>query len=215
MNSAISRAASCYLPRMTAHSSMSVRTKMTKTKKIRLLKKARNAGKPKPKPPLYTPPDQPVIVSHIATRKSLAEPEESEKLTTLLKERSEERQVSPETPPLRHHFTNFLDEMSPKVRQLFSITNANTRELAKLQKEKAIELFQIREGDTGSPASQIVALTSRIQQVQKHSQVHRKDYSGKRGLDALYVKRRKMLDYLERKDFETYRVVVRSLGLVR
>ena len=131
MSSAISRAASCYLPRMTAHSSLSVRTKMTKTKKNRLLKKARNAGKPKPKPPLYIPPDQPVIVSHIATRKSLAEPEESEKLTTLLKERSEERRVSPETPPLRHHFTNLLDEMSPKVRQLFSITNANTRELAK------------------------------------------------------------------------------------
>ena len=206
MNSAITRAASCYLPRMAAlppqssiMSSMSVRTKMTKTKKARILKKKRNAGKPKPKPPLYVPPDQPIIVSHIATRKSMSEPPENEKITTLLKERSEQRQASPETPPLRHHFTTLLDEMSPKVRQLFSITNANTRELAKLQKEKAIELFQMRDGDTGSPAAQIVALTSRIQQVQNHAQVHRKDYSGKRGLDALYVKRRKMLDYLERK----------------
>ena len=51
--------------------------------------------------------------------------------------------------------------------------------------------------------------------MQKHANIHKKDHSGKRGLTALYVRRRKMLDYLERKDFDTYRVVVKSLGLVR
>jgi small subunit ribosomal protein S15 len=44
---------------------------------------------------------------------------------------------------------------------------------------------------------------------------HAKDYSGKRGLDALFVRRRKVLDYMERKDFESYRKVVKSLGLMR
>ncbi len=105
--------------------------------------------------------------------------------------------------------------MSPKVKKMFHLVNASTSELAKVQKAKAMELFQIRPGDTGSSAVQIVALSNRIQQVQKHVSTHRKDHSGKRGLNALYVKRRKMLDYLERKDFDTYRTVVNALGLVR
>ncbi|EED95834.1 predicted protein [Thalassiosira pseudonana CCMP1335] len=78
-----------------------------------------------------------------------------------------------------------------------------------------MELFQLREGDTGSSAVQVVALTTRIQQIQTHLAQHKKDKSGKRGLDALYVRRRKVLDYMERKDFESYRKVVKSLGLVR
>jgi small subunit ribosomal protein S15 len=78
-----------------------------------------------------------------------------------------------------------------------------------------MELFQLREGDTGSSAVQVVALTTRIQQMQTHLGRHKKDYSGKRGLDAMYVRRRKVLDYMERKDFESYRKVVKSLGLMR
>jgi len=105
--------------------------------------------------------------------------------------------------------------MSPKVKQMFHLSNASTSEVAKVQKAKAMELFQLRPGDTGSSAVQIVALTNRIQQMQKHISTHRKDYSGKRGLDAMYVKRRKMLDYLERKDIDTYRTVVNALGLMR
>jgi len=120
-----------------------------------------------------------------------------------------------ETPPLRYNFTNLEAEMSPKVRQLFQLTNASTSELAKAQKSRAMELFEMRPGDTGSSAVQIMALTSRIQQVQKHIGSHRKDHAGKRGLDAMYVRRRKLLDYIERKDFDTYSVVVKALGLVR
>lgn len=105
--------------------------------------------------------------------------------------------------------------MSPKLQKLFHLSNASTSEVARIRKEKAMEFFQLRPGDTGSSSVQIVALTNRIQQVQTHVGSHRKDYSGKRGLDALYVKRRKMLDYLERKDYETYKTVVSALGLVR
>ena len=67
----------------------------------------------------------------------------------------------------------------------------------------------------GSSAVQVVALTTRIQQLQTHMGRHKKDNSSKRGLDALYVRRRKVLDYMERKDFESYRKVVKSLGLAR
>jgi len=73
----------------------------------------------------------------------------------------------------------------------------------------------MRPGDTGSSAVQIMALTSRIQQMQQHVAVHKKEFSGKRGLDAMYVRRRKLLDYLETKDFDTYSTVVKALGLVR
>jgi len=105
--------------------------------------------------------------------------------------------------------------MSDKVKKLFHLSNASSSELTRIQKAKAMELFQMRPGDTGSSSVQIIALTNRIQQVQRHMSTHKKDYSGKRGLDALYVKRRNMLDYLERKDFDTYKTVVNALGLVR
>ena len=77
------------------------------------------------------------------------------------------------------------------------------------------QLFQLREGDTGSSSVQVVALTTRIQQLQTHMAKHKKDNSSKRGLDRMYVRRRKVLDYMERKSDPNYRKVVKSLGLVR
>ena len=180
-----------------------------------MLKKA--ANKPKRLPPNYVDPKTPIKISPTADRPSLALPPIEERLSHYLPKRSKELASSAESdlPPLRYHFTSIRSTMSPKLQKLFSLNNASTSELARIQKEKAMELFQLRPGDTGSSAVQIVALTNRIQQVQKHVSTHRKDYSGKRGLDALYVKRRKMLDYLERKDYETYKTVVSALGLVR
>lgn len=61
----------------------------------------------------------------------------------------------------------------------------------------------------------VVAITSRIQQLQTHMRAHKKDMSTKRGLQKLIVRRRKLLDYLERKEFDSYRRVVKSLGLAR
>ena len=90
----------------------------------------------------------------------------------------------------------------------------NQKEVIKAQKQRGMELFQVREGDTGSSAVQVIALTTRIQQIQTHLREHKKDKHSKRGLDALYVRRRKLLDYMERKDFESYRKVVKTLGLI-
>ena len=61
----------------------------------------------------------------------------------------------------------------------------------------------------------VIALTTRIQQLQTHMAKHRKDKHSKRGMDALYVRRRKLLDYMERKDYDSYRRVVKTLGLIR
>jgi len=101
------------------------------------------------------------------------------------------------------------------VKKLFDLTLGNQREIVKVQKQRGMELFQLREGDTGSSAVQVVALTTRIQQMQAHMKTHRKDFSGRRGLDRMYVRRRKLLDYMERKDFDSYRRVVKTLGLLR
>lgn len=115
--------------------------------------------------------------------------------------------------PIRFQFDGLV--MSDRVKKLMDLKNGNQKEVVASQKRRGMELFQLREGDTGSSAVQVVALTTRIQQLQTHLAKHKKDHSGKRGLDALYVTRRKVLDYMERKDFESYRKVVKSLGLVR
>lgn len=116
-------------------------------------------------------------------------------------------------PSLRFDYTGL--EMSDKVRQLLDLTNGSKREVVKAQKQQGMKLFQMREGDTGSSAVQVIAITTRIQQMQSHLATHRKDQSGKRALQRLYVRRRKLLDYMERKEFDSYRHVVKTLGLVR
>jgi small subunit ribosomal protein S15 len=93
--------------------------------------------------------------------------------------------------------------MSDQLKRLAELKNGSQREVTKAQKERGIQLFQKREGSTGSSAVQIVTLTTRIQQLQMHLATHRKDHSTKRRLDALCVRQRKLLDYLERKDFES------------
>jgi small subunit ribosomal protein S15 len=65
------------------------------------------------------------------------------------------------------------------------------------------------------PNQLVIALTTRIQQLQTHMVQHKKDKHSKRGLDALYVRRRKLLDYMERTAFDSYRKVVKTLGLIR
>lgn len=115
--------------------------------------------------------------------------------------------------PMRHGLTADLP-MSDRVRRLFDLHVGSQREVVTAQKRQAMDVFKRREGDTGSSAVQVVALTTRIQQIQTHLRAHKKDRHGKRGLDALFVRRRKLLDYMERKDFASYRTVVKTLGLI-
>jgi len=67
--------------------------------------------------------------------------------------------------------------------------------------------------DSGSSEVQIALLTERIDTLNKHFGTHAKDYGSKRGLLVLVGRRRKLLDYLKREDFEKYKEVVAALGL--
>ena len=61
----------------------------------------------------------------------------------------------------------------------------------------------------------MIALTTRIQQLQTHMAKHKKDMHNKRHLVRMMTRRRKVLDYMERKEFDDYRRVVKTLGLMR
>lgn len=71
------------------------------------------------------------------------------------------------------------------------------------------------ETDTGSPEVQIALLSNRIAYLTEHFKVHRKDHHSRRGLLKLVGQRRRMLDYLKRRDLARYRSLIERLGLRR
>ena len=193
------------------------RFRWTKAKKKRyarheLRQQLEKQGKSLPKPPYYFPKDTPVVNAVSAeereAERAAKDIEASEDLRARMEAQKEEGK-----PPLRHHFDGI--PMSDRVKKLFDLHNGSQSEVVKAQKQRGMELFQLRPGDTGSSAVQVIALTSRIQQLQAHLATHKKDKHSKRGMEALFTRRRKLLDYMERKDFESYRRVVKTLGLSR
>jgi small subunit ribosomal protein S15 len=71
------------------------------------------------------------------------------------------------------------------------------------------------DGDTGSPEVQIALLTTRINELTEHLRTHPKDHYSRRGLLKLVGRRRRLLDYLQRKNLEGYRALIQELGLRR
>ncbi|MGB0720112.1 MAG: 30S ribosomal protein S15 [Bdellovibrionales bacterium] len=82
-------------------------------------------------------------------------------------------------------------------------------------KSEAIEKFATKKGDTGSPEVQVAILTSRISYLSEHMQEHKKDLHSRHGLLAMVAKRRKLLDYLKRKDEARYQKLIQELGIRR
>lgn len=80
-------------------------------------------------------------------------------------------------------------------------------------KDEIVKKFAIHEGDTGSPEVQIAILTERILQLSDHLKTHKKDNHSRRGLLQMVGKRRRLLDYLKRKDEERYKVLIKKVGL--
>ena len=70
-------------------------------------------------------------------------------------------------------------------------------------------------GDTGSPQVQIALLSRRIDELTQHLRTHRKDHHSRRGLLKLVGQRRRLLDYLQKRDLEGYRALIKELGLRR
>lgn len=82
-------------------------------------------------------------------------------------------------------------------------------------KQNVIKEYQTAKNDTGSPEVQIAILTSRIAELSEHMQVHKKDFHSRRGLLAMVAKRRKLLDYLKKKEEARYQEIIKRLGIRR
>lgn len=80
-------------------------------------------------------------------------------------------------------------------------------------KSRVIEQYKLHEGDTGSPEVQIALLTARINHLNEHLKMHKKDHHSRRGLLKMVGQRRGLLNYLKEKDIERYRAILASLNL--
>ena len=83
------------------------------------------------------------------------------------------------------------------------------------RKEALIKEFATKEGDTGSPEVQVAILTERITNLTEHLKTHAKDFHSRRGLLVMVGKRRRLLDYVRKKDEERYKSLIGELGIRR
>ena len=82
-----------------------------------------------------------------------------------------------------------------------------------VKKQELIATFKTHEEDTGSPEVQIAILTERIQNLTQHFSTHKHDFNSRRGLLKMIGRRRRLLNYLKRKDSERYYKLIERLGL--
>jgi len=87
--------------------------------------------------------------------------------------------------------------------------------LSAQEKSGIVKEYRLSEGDTGSPEVQVALLTANIEQLQGHFASHKRDHHSRRGLIRMVNQRRKLLDYLKRKDVERYGNLIKRLGLRR
>jgi len=88
------------------------------------------------------------------------------------------------------------------------------RAVLDVEKRKGIiGSYQLHEKDTGSPEVQIALLSARIEYLTEHFKSHKKDHHSRRGLLKLVGQRRRLLDYVKKKDVDRYRSVIQRLGL--
>ncbi len=85
--------------------------------------------------------------------------------------------------------------------------------LAKEKKNEMVVAYATHEGDTGSPEVQVALITGRIEYLTEHFKTHKKDHHSRVGLLKLVGKRRRLLEYLKRKDIERYRKLIERLGI--
>jgi len=83
------------------------------------------------------------------------------------------------------------------------------------KKKKIMDEYATAEGDTGSPEVQIAMLSTRIAELTEHLKMHKHDHHSRRGLLLLVGRRRRLLNYLAKKDINRYRELIGRLGLRR
>ena len=82
-------------------------------------------------------------------------------------------------------------------------------------KQQIITTYATHEGDTGSSEVQIAILTERINHLNEHLKINKKDHHSRRGLLKMVGARRGLLKYLEKRDIEKYRTIIGKLGIRR
>lgn len=85
--------------------------------------------------------------------------------------------------------------------------------MTQAEKQEIMKEYATHEGDTGSPEVQIAVLTKRINDLNAHLAIHKKDHHSRRGLLIMVGRRRNLLAYLQKVDIERYRSIVARLGL--
>lgn len=83
------------------------------------------------------------------------------------------------------------------------------------RKQELIGEYATKEADTGSPEVQVAVLTERIANLTEHLKTHQKDFHSRRGLLIMVGRRRRLLDYMKKKDTSRYETIVKRLGLRR
>lgn len=83
------------------------------------------------------------------------------------------------------------------------------------QKREVVSTYGQDAQDTGSTSVQVALLTKRIEELSQHLQTHKKDHHSRRGLLMMVGKRKRLLTYLERTDYDGYKALIASLGLRR
>ncbi len=86
-------------------------------------------------------------------------------------------------------------------------------ELSFKKKEEIIRKFRRDKSDTGSPEVQIALLTERIKDITEHLKRHKKDFHSRRGLEILASRRKRLLNYLRRRDYERFKNIKKELKL--
>ena len=87
--------------------------------------------------------------------------------------------------------------------------------IEKEKKQSIIEEYKTHDADTGSTEVQVAVLTARIRELTAHMKEHKKDFHSRRGLLIMVGKRRKLLQYLKKKDFMRYQTLIQRRGLRR
>ena len=82
-------------------------------------------------------------------------------------------------------------------------------------KAELVEEFGLKPGDTGSPEVQVAILTERIKNLTEHMKEHKHDFHSRRGLLIMVGQRRRLLDYVKRKEDARYQSLIQRLGLRR
>jgi small subunit ribosomal protein S15 len=96
---------------------------------------------------------------------------------------------------------------------LMALKNKEAFKMVKEVKTEIIEKYKLHEGDTGSPEVQVAILTERINHLNEHLKIHKKDHHSRRGLLKMVGQRRGLLNYLQDKNIERYRAIIEKLNL--